>query len=264
MFFFEKDLKLRQELNETVDKEQVIARYIAEEVKSIRRFSGYKVSRGIATELVRSMMLLSFFYNRMIEENYGEYNYPTVEDVKCFVNEARTIQDLKMRLNYYDPARVSVTLLDGDEEVLAIRCFEEDRLDNEALVSLSHTRGEDKKKFSLIAGRFMLGGNGIYRSCEGSNFIKGIKDTDEEAFSTIYPFRYTYHPFDDSKCVQINRGNRERKVFCGTRHFDEEFNGVYDFVLVGGMPKSDQELYDYVYTSRLQEKGDQSKRYVKK
>ena len=74
MFFFEKDLKLRQELNEAVDKEQVIARYIAEEVKSIMRFSGYKVSRGIATELVRSMMLLSFFHNRMIEENYGEYS----------------------------------------------------------------------------------------------------------------------------------------------------------------------------------------------
>lgn len=137
----------------------------------------------------------------------------------------------------------------GDEAVLGVRTFEDDRFNNEAMVSCDQSRENGfYKSCRVISKNYIFGENGVFVNASSRSFLDTFCDTGRDDFLFNPELEYYYFPYlgfidGVGKYVYIDRSNGVRKVF-----FDEgeklySFRPVLlDCAFVGGPLKDNEEI----------------------
>ena len=137
----------------------------------------------------------------------------------------------------------------GDEAVLGVRTFEDDRFNNEAMVSCDQSRENGfYKSCRVISKNYIFGENGVFVNASSRSFLDTFCDTGRDDFLFNPELEYYYFPYlgfidGVGKYVYIDRSNGVRKVV-----FDEgeklySFRPVLlDCAFVGGPLKDNEEI----------------------
>lgn len=271
MISFDKDFEFQEEALITDDKKSLLFKYIEDTILDLKDVI-FKTKDEFGIErVVQDMALLTSFYNRVLNADYGRVNFP-VNDLECFFTDLASSDfdkgsGLQLVIREDDSILKEVTLLSNGVEALAIRLLEEDRFSNEAMISPIYSRGEVRSKFFLFSADHIFGDNGVYVSDEDCNFISSV-DGLKKANSTG-SFSYNYLPYyiedGDLVSIRIDRNKNIRRVNKKDRRksFSQRFRGIYDLNILGGMPRSDDEVLEFIYKSRLEDIPKEKKVYTK-
>lgn len=156
----------------------------------------------------------------------------------------------------------------GDEAVLGVRTFEDDRFNNEAMVSCDQSRENGfYKSCRVISKNYIFGENGVFVNASSRSFLDTFCDTGRDDFLFNPELEYYYFPYlgfidGVGKYVYIDRSNGVRKVF-----FDEgeklySFRPVLlDCAFVGGPLKDNEEIMAQAF--KCEEESFKPKQLVK-
>lgn len=156
----------------------------------------------------------------------------------------------------------------GDEAVLGVRTFEDDRFNNEAMVSCDQSRENGfYKSCRVISKNYIFGENGVFVNASSRSFLDTFCDTGRDDFLFNPELEYYYFPYlgfidGVGKYVYIDRSNGVRKVV-----FDEgeklySFRPVLlDCAFVGGPLKGNEEIM--AQTFKCEEESFKPKQLVK-
>lgn len=156
----------------------------------------------------------------------------------------------------------------GDEAVLGVRTFEDDRFNNEAMVSCDQSRENGfYKSCRVISKNYIFGENGVFVNASSRSFLDTFCDTGRDDFLFNPELEYYYFPYlgfidGGGKYVYIDRSNGVRKVV-----FDEgeklySFRPVLlDCAFVGGPLKDNEEIMAQAF--KCEEESFKPKQLVK-
>ena len=105
----------------------------------------------------------------------------------------------------------SVNLLLGDEAVLSIETFDEDRFKNDLMVSCNRVRNTRSVTSSrVVSPNYIFGDNGIYINAGNKSFLDVFGKSDTEDFDSLLDLKYYYidYSIPEEKILVDKRGEK--------------------------------------------------------
>ena len=147
----------------------------------------------------------------------------------------------------------SVNLLLGDEAVLSIETFDEDRFKNDLMVSCNRVRNTRSVTSSrVVSPNYIFGDNGIYINAGNKSFLDTFKRTNTEEFDSTLELHYWYIDyFRPEERVLVDRvhGLKDTVMDNGKVKLDSFYAPMVNGVILGALKHSDEQILNFINRS---------------
>ena len=241
-------------------------RYIIGNMVDLAQCINERYHNGKHMELSKDMidLLLSDFDKALCED---DNRYISIELIE--VDDTTVVNGLGQEV----PCVKGITLSVRGERVLGIRTFEDDRFNNEAMISCNQSRYHGfSKGCRVISRNYIFGEDGTFVNASNKSFLDTVGDPHKEDFPFCPELEYYYMPYFpyikpidiDGKYVYINRHEGLRVVVSDKGEKTYRFKPMLlDCTFVGGPLKNNEEVIEQAYKC-YEVKDDEPKQLIKK
>lgn len=147
----------------------------------------------------------------------------------------------------------SVNLLLGDEAVLSIETFDEDRFKNDLMVSCNRVRNTRPVTSSrVVSPNYIFGDNGIYINAGNKSFLDVFGKSDTEDFDSLLDFKYYYIDYsipEEKILVDRVKGIKTTVMDNGKVKLDSFYAPMVNGVILGALKHSDEQILNFINRS---------------
>ena len=147
----------------------------------------------------------------------------------------------------------SVNLLLGDEAVLSIETFDEDRFKNDLMVSCNRVRNTRPVTSSrVVSPNYIFGDNGIYINAGNKSFLDTFKRTNTEEFDSTLELHYWYIDYsrpEERVLVDRVHGLKDTITDTGEVKLDSFYAPMVNGVILGALKHSDEQILNFINKS---------------
>ena len=147
----------------------------------------------------------------------------------------------------------SVNLLLGDEAVLSIETFDEDRFKNDLMVSCNRVRNTRSVTSSrVVSPNYIFGDNGIYINAGNKSFLDPFKRTNTEEFDSTLELHYWYIDyFRPEERVLVDRvhGLKDTITDTGEVKLGSFHAPMLNGIILGALKHSDEQILNFINRS---------------
>ena len=144
----------------------------------------------------------------------------------------------------------SVNLLLGDEVVLSIETFDEDRFKNDLMVSCNRVRNARPVTSSrVVSPNYIFGDNGIYINAGNKSFLDVFGKSDTEDFDSLLNLKYYYIDYsmpEEKILVDRVKGIRTTVMDDGKVKQDSFYVPMVNGVILGALKNSDEQVLNFI------------------
>ena len=147
----------------------------------------------------------------------------------------------------------SVKLLLGDEAVLSIETFDEDRFKNDLMVSCNRVRNTRPVTSSrVVSPNYIFGDNGIYINAGNKSFLDVFGKSDTEDFDSLLDLKYYYIDYsipEEKILVDRVKGIKTTVMDNGKVKLDSFYAPMVNGVILGALKHSDEQILNFINKS---------------
>ena len=147
----------------------------------------------------------------------------------------------------------SVNLLLGDEAVLSIETFDEDRFKNDLMVSCTRVRNTRSVTSSrVVSPNYIFGDNGIYINAGNKSFLDVFGKSDTEDFDSLLDLKYYYIDYsipEEKILVDRVKGIKTTVMDNGKVKLDSFYAPMVNGVILGALKHSDEQILNFINKS---------------
>lgn len=147
----------------------------------------------------------------------------------------------------------SVNLLLGDEAVLSIETFDEDRFKNDLMVSCNRVRNTRPVTSSrVVSPNYIFGDNGIYINAGNKSFLDVFGKSDTEDFDSLLDLKYYYIDYsipEEKILVDRVKGIKTTVMDNGKVKLDSFYAPMVNGVILGALKHSDEQILNFINKS---------------
>ena len=147
----------------------------------------------------------------------------------------------------------SVNLLLGDEAVLSIETFDEDRFKNDLMVSCNRVRNTRSVTSSrVVSPNYIFGDNGIYINAGNKSFLDVFGKSDTEDFDSLLDLKYYYIDYsipEEKILVDRVKGIKTTVMDNGKVKLDSFYAPMVNGVILGALKHSDEQILNFINKS---------------
>ena len=147
----------------------------------------------------------------------------------------------------------SVNLLLGDEAVLSIETFDEDRFKNDLMVSCNRVRNTRPVTSSrVVSPNYIFGDNGIYINAGNKSFLDVFGKSDTEDFDSLLDLKYYYIDYsipEEKILVDRVKGIKTTVMDNGKVKLDSFCAPMVNGVILGALKHSDEQILNFINRS---------------
>ena len=147
----------------------------------------------------------------------------------------------------------SVNLLLGDEAVLSIETFDEDRFKNDLMVSCNRVRNTRSVTSSrVVSPNYIFGDNGIYINAGNKSFLDVFGKSDTEDFDSLLDLKYYYIDYsipEEKILVDRVKGIKTTVMDNGKVKLDSFYGPMVNGVILGALKHSDEQILNFINRS---------------
>lgn len=144
----------------------------------------------------------------------------------------------------------SVNLLLGDEAVLSIETFDEDRFKNDLMVSCNRVRNTRPVTSSrVVSPNYIFGDNGIYINAGNKSFLDVFGKSDTEDFDSLLDLKYYYIDYsipEEKILVDRVKGIKTTVMDNGKVKLDSFYAPMVNGVILGALKNSDEHILNFI------------------
>lgn len=144
----------------------------------------------------------------------------------------------------------SVNLLLGDEVVLSIETFDEDRFKNDLMVSCNRVRNARPVTSSrVVSPNYIFGDNGIYINAGNKSFLDVFGKSDTEDFDSLLDLKYYYIDYsipEEKILVDRVKGTKTTVMDNGKVKLDSFYAPMVNGVILGALKNSDEHVLNFI------------------
>lgn len=144
----------------------------------------------------------------------------------------------------------SVNLLLGDEAVLSIETFDEDRFKNDLMVSCNRVRNARPVTSSrVVSPNYIFGDNGIYINAGNKSFLDVFGKSDTEDFDSLLDLKYYYIDYyipEEKILVDRVKGIKTTVMDNGKVKLDSFYAPMVNGVILGALKNSDENVLNFI------------------
>ena len=170
-------------------------------------------------------------------------------------NEMLTLlsRELEERLKNSDGNIKSITMMLGDEAVLGIETFDEDRFTNDLMVSCNRVRNaRPVTSTRVISPNYIFGDNGVYINAGNESFLDTFKRTNTEEFDSTLELHYWYIDyFRPEERVLVDRvhGLKDTITDTGEVKLGSFHAPMLNGIILGALKHSDEQILNFINRS---------------
>lgn len=147
----------------------------------------------------------------------------------------------------------SVNLLLGDEAVLSIETFDEDRFKNDLMVSCNRVRNTRSVTSSrVVSPNYIFGDNGIYINAGNKSFLDVFGKSDTEDFDSLLDLKYYYIDYsipEEKILVDRVKGIKTTVMDNGKVKLDSFYAPMLNGIILGALKHSDEQILNFINRS---------------
>ena len=147
----------------------------------------------------------------------------------------------------------SVNLLLGDEAVLSIETFDEDRFKNDLMVRCNRVRNTRSVTSSrVVSPNYIFGDNGIYINAGNKSFLDVFGKSDTEDFDSLLDLKYYYIDYsipEEKILVDRVKGIKTTVMDNGKVKLDSFYAPMVNGVILGALKHSDEQILNFINRS---------------
>lgn len=147
----------------------------------------------------------------------------------------------------------SVNLLLGDEAVLSIETFDEDRFKNDLMVSCNKVRNtRPVTSTRVISPNYIFGDNGIYINAGNESFLDTFKRTNTEEFDSTLGLHYWYIDYskpEERVLVDRAHGLKDTITDTGEVKLGSFHAPMLNGIILGALKHSDEQILNFINRS---------------
>ncbi len=144
----------------------------------------------------------------------------------------------------------SVNLLLGDEAVLSIETFDEDRFKNDLMVSCNRVRNaRPVTSARVVSPNYIFGDNGIYINTGEESFLDTFKRTNTEEFDSTLGLHYWYIDYsrpEERILVDRAHGSKDTITDTGEVKLGSFCAPMLNGVILGALKHSDEQVLNFI------------------
>lgn len=144
----------------------------------------------------------------------------------------------------------SVNLLLGDEAVLSIETFDEDRFKNDLMVSCNRVRNALPVTSSrVVSPNYIFGDNGIYINAGNKSFLDVFGKSDTEDFDSLLDLKYYYIDYsipEEKILVDRVKGIKTTVMDNGKVKLDSFYAPMVNGIILGALKNSDEHVLNFI------------------
>lgn len=144
----------------------------------------------------------------------------------------------------------SVNLLLGDEAILSIETFDEDRFKNDLMVSCNRVRNTRPVTSSrVVSPNYIFGDNGIYINAGNKSFLDVFGKSDTEDFDSLLDLKYYYIDYsipEEKILVDRVKGIKTTVMDNGKVKLDSFYAPMVNGVILGALKNSDEHILNFI------------------
>jgi hypothetical protein len=206
----------------------------------------------VSFDIVKRMFILQ----NLITERFcnGRGFLPTEEMIKLLSHELRVkVIESNERSNLsleIDDSKKSVTMMLGDEAILGIESFDEDRFANDLMVSCNKARNtRTVTSACVISPNYIFGDNGVYINASDESFLDTFKRTDTLKFDSTLELYYWYIDyFKPEERIFVDRfhGLKVNITDTGDVKIESFQVPMLNGVILGASKHSDEQMLNFI------------------
>ena len=147
----------------------------------------------------------------------------------------------------------SVNLLLGDEAVLSIETFDEDRFKNDLMVSCNRVRNTRPVTSSrVVSPNYIFGDNGIYINAGNKSFLDVFGKSDTEDFDSLLDLKYYYIDYsrpEERVLVDRAHGLKDTITDTGEVKLGSFHAPMLNGIILGALKHSDEQILNFINRS---------------
>ncbi len=206
----------------------------------------------VSIDIVKKMFILQ----NLITERFcnGRGFLPTKEMItllsrelraKVIESNERTVLVLKNDGNIK-----SVTMMLGDEAILGIETFDDDRFTNDLMVSCNRVRNaRPVTSTRVISSNYIFGDNGVYINANNESFLDTFKRTDTEKFDSTLGLHYWYIDYsrpEERILVDRVHGLKDTITDTGEVKLGSFYAPMLNGVILGSLKHCDEQILSFI------------------
>lgn len=209
----------------------------------------------VSFDIVKRMFILQ----NLITERFcnGRGFLPMKEMVKLLSRELRAKiieSDKRAKLVLETDGSIkSITMMLGDEAVLGIETFDEDRFTNDLMVSCNRVKNvRPVTSARVISPNYIFGDNGVYINTGDESFLDTFKRTNTEEFDSTLELHYWYIDYsrpEERVLVDRVHGLKDTITDTGEVKLGSFHVPMLNGIILGALKHSDEQILNFINRS---------------
>lgn len=209
----------------------------------------------VSFDIVKRMFILQ----NLITERFcnGRGFLPMKEMVKLLSRELRAKiieSDKRAKLVLETDGNIkSITMMLGDEAVLGIETFDEDRFTNDLMVSCNRVKNvRSVTSARVISPNYIFGDNGVYINAGDESFLDTFKRTNTEEFDSTLELHYWYIDYsrpEERVLVDRVHGLKDTITDTGEVKLGSFHVPMLNGIILGALKHSDEQILNFINRS---------------
>ena len=209
----------------------------------------------VSFDIVKRMFILQ----NLITERFcnGRGFLPMKEMVKLLSRELRAKiieSDKRAKLVLETDGSIkSITMMLGDEAVLGIETFDEDRFTNDLMVSCNRVKNvRPVTSARVISPNYIFGDNGVYINTGDESFLDTFKRTNTEEFDSTLELHYWYIDYsrpEERVLVDRVHGLKDTITDTGEVKLGSFHAPMLNGIILGALKHSDEQILNFINKS---------------
>ena len=209
----------------------------------------------VSFDIVKRMFILQ----NLITERFcnGRGFLPMEEMVKLLSRELRAKiieSDKRAKLVLETDGSIkSITMMLGDEAVLGIETFDEDRFTNDLMVSCNRVKNvRPVTSARVISPNYIFGDNGVYINAGDESFLDTFKRTNTEEFDSTLELHYWYIDYsrpEERVLVDRVHGLKDTITDTGEVKLGSFHAPMLNGIILGALKHSDEQILNFINKS---------------
>ncbi len=206
----------------------------------------------VSFDIVKRMFVLQ----NLITERFcnGRGFLPTAEMIKLLSHELRTKvieSDERPKAVLENDGNIkSVTIMLGDEAVLGIETFDEDRFTNSLMVSCNRVKNARVVTSTrVISPNYIFGDNGVYINAGDESFLDTFKRANTLEFDSTLGFYYWYIDYsrpEERILVDRVHGLKDTITDTGDVKPGSFYAPMLNGIILGALKHSDEQILNFI------------------
>lgn len=147
----------------------------------------------------------------------------------------------------------SITMMLGDEAVLGIETFDEDRFTNDLMVSCNRVKNvRPVTSARVISPNYIFGDNGVYINTGDESFLDTFKRTNTEEFDSTLELHYWYIDYsrpEERVLVDRVHGLKDTITDTGEVKLGSFHAPMLNGIILGALKHSDEQILNFINKS---------------